>query len=294
MRISLGPLVSYLLLSAAVPAQPLDAQTRVVERRGWSHPEGRLMGYYSAALAYSPAGAPIGGEPWTASAGLELTYIPPLPRLHRTSGGTKTQNTNLAPILPRPRLTLALPGGARLEASWVPPIPTFDLTANLWGAALALPVTSVLGLTVSPRLAASGGRVTGAITCNEQLRANGGGDSIYFRYICHDRRSEDHFEPTALAGEVIGHRPIAGGALVPYAGIGARAEHTRLDVGVIEVDGGRDPDHPILEMRVARGYAFGGVTWMPGSRALVNGELFWAPGSLVTVRVGAGLRLGRQ
>lgn len=267
------------------------AQQRFVERRPWSHPEGRLMAYYSAALAFSPVGAPVATEPWLVSAALELSYIPPLSRDHRTSGGTKTQNTNLAPVLPRPRIAVTLPAHARVEVSWVPPLHAFDLTANLWGVSLALPVASVRSVTLSPRIAASGGRVTGAITCNRRLRENGGGDSVYYRFICHDRESEDHFEPLALSGELLAHRTWRGGTLVPYGGVGVRAEHTRLDVGVLRSDGSRDADHPILDMRLTRGYAFAGAAWMLPRRARLNGELFWAPGSLVTVRVSAGLGL---
>lgn len=91
--------------------------------------------------------------------------------------------------------------------------------------------------------------------------------------------------------EVIGDRVWRRVGL--YAAGGVRVEAgTRFDIGVIRADGTyRDPDHPVLEMHtVLAQFGFGAV-WRGFRPALVAGELFYAPGSLVTARVLASRRL---
>ena len=280
------------LLPAALGAQ----QARVVEQHTIGDPEGRLMGYYAATVAFSPLGAPEREPAWRATAGVELSYVPPLDERQRSLGGAKTESTNLAPAFPRPRLRLTLPAGLLVEGSWVPPVRAFDAKANLVGIALAHRGWSVRSVTLAPRVAYSTGRVEGAITCNERLRENGGGDSIYFHRICYDNESRDRFEPTALSGELLASRPWRDGALVPYAGVGVRRERTRFDVGVICngtfcPDGQRDPVNPILEMRSTRVTGVVGATWHGRGRAGAGAELFWLPNSVVTMRVMGSWRL---
>jgi hypothetical protein len=283
-------------LAAALLPAAAAAQSRVIERHTIGDPEGRLMGFYAATLAFSPLGAPAPAAPWTTDLALELSYVPPLSASQRSLGGAKTESTNLAPAFLRPRLRVALPRGYRAEASWVPPVRAFDARANLLGVALSHRGWPVRGVSLAPRLAFGTGRVTGAITCNRQLRAHGGGDSIYFERICYGNQSEDRFEPRALSAELIARPARPAAALGPWVALGVRRERNRFDVGVICdgthcPDGERDPGNPILEMRTTRAYAAVGADWRPLPRALVGAELFWLPGSVVTVRAVAGWRL---
>jgi hypothetical protein len=274
-------------------ACPVAAQGRVVERHDQHDVEGQLMAYYSAALAFSPVGAPW----WTSDrggVGVELTLIPPLSRAQRTASGTKVESTNLAPLLPRPRLDVALPWRSRLELSWVPPVTAFGVTANLWAIALSRPFAAPRDFLIVSRLAGSGGHVTGAITCNDALDRNGGGDSLYFALVCHGRESADRFAPRALGAELIATRLLRPTASA-YAGLGGRIEHTRFTVGVRQSDGSTDPDHPILEMHSWRGYVVAGGTWLLlRRRASASAELFYAPGAVFTLRTQAAVRLGRR
>jgi hypothetical protein len=272
-------------------AEPLGAQGRVVERHDGDDAEGQLMAYYSAALAFSPVAA-AGWITDRAALGLELSLIPPLSRAQRTASGTKVESTNLAPILPRPRLELALPWRSRLELSWVPPVTAFGVTANLWAVGISRPVATTRGIVIVSRLAGSGGHATGAITCNDALARNGEGDSLYFALVCHGRESEDRFAPRALSAELTGTRALRP-RLAAYAGIGARLEHTKFTVGVRLADGSPDPDHPILEMHALRGYLLAGGTWVL-PRASASAELFYAPGTVLTVRGQGALRLRRE
>jgi hypothetical protein len=287
--------VAALCAAVLLPAGAA-AQARVIERHTIGDPEGRLMGYYAAALAFSPLGAPAPAAPWSTDLALEVSYVPPLSASQRSLGGAKTESTNLAPAFPRPRLRVSLPRQFVAEVSWVPPVRAFDATANLFGVALSHAGVPVRGIAIAPRLAFSAGRVTGAITCNRQLRAHGGGDSIYFERICFGNQSEDRFEPRALSAEVVASRALRAGSLRPWAALGVRRERDRFDVGVICdgtfcPEGERDPGNPILEMRTTRAYGAVGATWWPLPRAALGAELFWLPGSVATARVLASWRL---
>jgi hypothetical protein len=264
---------------------------RIVEQHRWDDPEGRLMAYYSAALAFSPVGAPRVAGPWSGSVGLEVSYLPALNEAQRSGGFSKTESTNLAPVVPRPRLSLTLPAGFSVEASWIPPVRAFGVTANLVSAAVARPITMANGFVVTPRISGTTGSVTGPITCNTELEDRGGGDAIFYAHVCHSQESEDRFEPMAIGGEVVASRAIRGGAIAPYAGIGLRHERSTFDVGVRFSDGSLDPNHPILKMNLTRGYGFAGATWVGPRRSAVSGEMFYAPGSLLTARVQASVRL---
>ncbi len=290
----LHALVLPLAFGIAIAATPAAAQGggRIVERHPFGDNDGKLLGYYAAVVAFSPLQAPMPTTPWSLELGIEGSYIPSLSEVQRTAGRDKPETTNLAHVLPRPRLAFGLPGGLRLEGSWVPPIRMFDLKANLFAVALSAPVATLAGVRITPRVAYTGGRVSGPVTCNTELvERNDVSLAIYYQYVCHSRESDDHFEPRQFSGELIGSRSIAKGAVQPYVGVGAMHERTRFDIGVIRDDGTRDTDHPILEMRTTRGYGVAGATWLAPRGARFSSELFWAPGSLFTVRLLAAIRV---
>ena len=264
---------------------------RAVERYRWQDPEGRIMAYYSAAVAFSPVGAPRVARPWGGSFGLEVSYVPALSEAQRSRGFSHAESTNLVPMVPRPRLSLTLPAGFAVEGSWIPPIRAFGVTANLVSAAITRPFALRGNVILTPRIAGTTGSVKGAITCNEDLQARGGGDAIFYAHVCHGVESEDRFEPLALSGELVASRTIRGGSIAPYAGVGLRREHTTFDVGVRYSDGSVDPNHPILKMNLTRGYGFLGATWSGPRRSALSAEMFYAPSSLLTARVQASMRL---
>ena len=269
------------------------AQDRVRERHDFDDPEGRLIGYYSAALFFSPLGAPERARSWALDAGLEVTYIPELSKSQRTAFQDKPEATNLAPILPRPRVAVVLPGALHAQLSWVPPMRVFDVEANL----VSVAITRALepgGFTIAPRFVATWGKVRGSITCFEDLIRGTESESVYYTQICNSRNSDDHFKPQHFALEVLASRAISRLPFLPYAGIGVLREKTIFDIGVQRTDGSRDPDHPILELRATRPYGFLGGTVNAWRATRFTGELFYAPGSLFTARVVAGIHLHRE
>jgi hypothetical protein len=266
------------------------AQERVHQQHDFDDPEGRLIGYYSAALLFSPLGTPERLRTWAFDVGLELGYIPELTVEQRTAFQDKPEATNLAPVLPRPRLTLRMPGTIQTELSWVPPMRVFDVEANLFSVALSRPFAPN-GVTVAPRLLATWGTVKGAITCYEDMIHGTHSESVYYTEICHSRESEDEFKPRHFSAEVLVSRPFSRLPFLPYAGIGVLWEKTVFDIGVIKPDGSRDPDHPILELKATRPYGYLGGTVETWRWTRFTGELFYAPGSLFTARVFVGIHL---
>jgi len=288
-------LAATLALAPVALAAPagLQSQSRQIERYDRSTPAGRLMGFYSDAIAFSPVGAPRRYRAWAVEAGVEASYVPRLTAMQRRAGFDKPEATNLAPVFPRPRAMLALPGGVTLEGSWVPPVRVFDVTANLLSAAVAWRAGHLGPVELTPRLSALTGRVRGAITCNGATARRESNDLlVYYEAVCYGRDSDDHFSPRQLAGELMA-TGNSGGAFVPYGGLGVRRERARFDIGVIRPDGTRDPEHPMLLSSATRLYLTGGLTWLVGVRGVASGEVYYAPGSLITVRLAAGLRVKR-
>ena len=300
-----GPIIRCLAAALGLVAAttPLSAQAREIERYGSGAPEGKLMLYYSSTVAFSPLGVPYGtGRASRTSAtgrdmpkleaAVEVSYLPALSLEQRTTGSDKPEATNLAPLFPRPRLGIGLPGGVGLELSWIPPVRVFDVKANLFGGALSRSFTLTNSVRIIPRAAVLVGRVEGPITCNRETAADGDAAlATYFSLVCYGNDSRDYFEPRHLSGEVMFARASASGRWQPYVSAGALAERTRFDVGVIRRDGVRDHDQPILEVKTTRAYGTLGTSWFGVPRTRLAGELYYAPGSVLTGRVLAGVRL---
>lgn len=268
-------------------------QERVHQQHDFDDPEGRLIGYYSAALLFSPLGPPERLRTWAFDAGLEIGYIPELSEAQRTAFQDKPEATNLAPVLLRPRVSLRLPGAVQTELSWVPPLQVFDVEANLFSVALSRPFEPS-GVLVAPRVLATWGTVRGAITCYEDMPLGTQSESVYYTAVCHGRPSEDEFKPRHFSAEVLVSRPISRLPFLPYAGIGVLWEKTVFDIGVIKPDGSRDADHPILELEATRPYGYVGGTVEAWRSTRFTGELFYAPGSLFTARVFVGIHLHKE
>jgi hypothetical protein len=69
-----------------------------------------LANYFAAAFLMTPMGPPVTGDKANARFALELGVIPPLGCERRlVLNGTKTEDTNLLPVSPRPRFWAQLP-----------------------------------------------------------------------------------------------------------------------------------------------------------------------------------------
>ena len=257
------------------------AQERARERHTFSEPEGRLLAFYSAAMAFTPAGLPP--DESRLAFMLEVSHVPSLSREQRRPSIDKPESTNLAPFFPRPRLSVRA-GNWTAEASWVPPMRVFDVEANLGAFSLAAPSMGIGQYRVQPRVWGVTGRVRGSMTCSTREMIGRGADlELYYNTVCHSRESDDWFEPRMFGGELIASGTIAG--INSYAMVGGRIDRTRFDIGVLTALGDRDQDHPVLELHATRPHVALGASWRVRREVSAGAELFYAPGSLLTVRV---------
>ena len=301
-----GPIIGCLATALGLPTvvQPAAAQERELRSYGPGAPEAKLMVFYSSSIAFSPIGVPWGATGLSAKSvsvgraiprtelAIEVSYIPRLSADQRTVGTDKPEATNLAPVFGRPRLGIRLPWGLGLEGSWIPPFRLFDVTANVLSAAVSRAFDVGSGVRLTPRLSVLTGRVEGPITCNRDAASHGNQSLMtYYTFVCHGNDSRDYFDPRHVSGELIVARSFANGRWEPYLTAGARGERTRFDVGVIRDDGTRDLDNPILEVKTTRVYGTAGASWIGLRRTRLSGELFYAPGSVFTVRAFAGVHL---
>jgi hypothetical protein len=262
---------------------PLDARCRVGEETN----EAKLLAWYAAPLTFSPGGVL---EPMRAGgirAALDITWIPaPDDELRRTGQcfQPKEENTQLASVLPRPRLAIGLPAHLQVEATWLPPITIADATPNLASVAVAFvqPLTVTFGVAV--RGHATIGEVKGPITCprsalqlDDPLRA------------CYGTgRSDDSYEPNlaGVEGSITWRR---GDRLAGYLGAGFTSLRPRFRVGFQHTDGVYDSTRVLVDLE--RVSAMAGIRYRLSSLAALTGELYAVPEDVVLVRVGGGWRL---
>jgi hypothetical protein len=290
-------------LGAAASPRQVAAQSRELKSYGPGAPEAKLMLYYSSTVAFSSVGVPFGvGRPPALAAAtgrsaprveasVEVSYLPRLSPNQRRAELDKPESTNLAPVFARPRVGVRLPGGVGAELSWIPPVRVFSVKANLFAGALSRAFDMTSHMRVIPRVSALAGRVEGPITCNHDTADDGDPAlATYYAFVCYNNDSRDHFEPRHLSGELL-FAARSASRWQPYVSAGARAEHTKFDIGVIRPDGSRDPDNPVLEVSTTRAYGTAGASWLGIRRTRLAAEVYYAPGSVVTARVLAGVHL---
>ena len=94
-----------------------------------------LLNYYSLNSSFSPLHAPVPHEPGHGSFGVDLSFMPPLGCDKRfVLDWTKTEKTNVSPIIPRIVASYAFPALFAKEGEWTGLVPYV-------GAAYVPPVT---------------------------------------------------------------------------------------------------------------------------------------------------------
>ncbi|HSA56940.1 MAG TPA: hypothetical protein VLE53_14610 [Gemmatimonadaceae bacterium] len=275
-------LVLTAILSCLSPTM-LEAQCRV----GPETNEAKLLAYYAAPLAFSPGGTL---EPMTKGAlrvTLDLTWIPaPDDDLRRTEQCflPKEENTQLSPVLPRPRVALGLPNDLLLEATWLPPITVADATPNLVSLAVAFVRHDVGPFGVAARLHATVGSVEGPITCPTDALQLSDPSLACFG----SSESSDSYRPN-IAGLEAALTWRRGERLAGYAGAGFSILRPRFQVGFQPSGGAYDSTRVVVDLD--RLTAMAGVRYGISRGAFVTGELYAVPEDVVLVRLGAGVRL---
>jgi len=276
-----------LLALAGLTATSVEAQCRPPAN---SH-EARLLAFYEAPLVFSMAGAPtqmVAGELLVAA---EAGNVPsPSAALQRPDFCYQphSENTKLTPAFGRPRITLGLPAGFALEASYLPPVTVGGATPNLASVAIARPIDYVVGgreLTLALRAHGTFGRVRGAITCPRSALQTT--DAVAACYGT--QPSRDNFYPGMFGSEgALGLRAL-GGRVAFYAGGGVSWLRPRFRVGFTDATGYADSTEVIA--RLVRGSAFGGVSLNVSDALQLSGQVYSVPADVTTVRATVAYRL---
>ncbi len=159
-----------LLVASSAGAQAPDGSTPVqapVIPISFDRPESWALKYFASATLLTGLDGSRDLAPGSISIGLEIGWLPPLDATERRVGfnGTKTEDLNKAPVLPRPRVTFGLPGRFALTVAGDPPIRSFGVKPRLLALALDRPLYETAPWGVSVRGYGQVGDVEAAFTC---------------------------------------------------------------------------------------------------------------------------------
>lgn len=257
------------------------------------------MGFYAASMQFGAIGLP--DRAGRLELGGAVTMIPSVSLADRTVGfgGTKPEDSNLCPVYPR--LTASKGFGAlSVEAGWTPPVTVCGVTANVVSAALGY--RFALGTTWDGQVRLSGltGHVDAAITCGPTAVV----DSL--NLTCYrGSPSADRVAPLAMAVDfAAAWQGWRAKRIEPYLSVGVRYERIDFDVNYTRSDSQsvaalpvRVPpldDHNRLSSTLSRLQLAAGASWGVTNRFKLGGELYYAPGAMMTLRGRASYAFGRS
>lgn len=243
------------------------------------------MGYYAAVMDFSPAG--ILNPAGRIELGGEATYIPRLSASDRLVGfgGTKRENTNLCPVLPRLRAAASL-GRWSVELGYVPPVRACGVLPHMVSGAVALHVLLAPRWELAARASAHYGRLNAPITCSKGDVADASNPTCLG-----GQASDDRVTPLTFA---LDYAVTYGGwrahRIEPYVLVGVRREQVHFDVHYVNAGGLLDDQR--LGTTLTRVHAAVGTAWEATPRVRLGGELYYAPGALLTLRTRASYVIG--
>jgi hypothetical protein len=276
----LSRMIAILAALAATLPGPLGAQARRELGRG--DPETQLLGYYAAVMQFTPVGLPSReGRFELGGAG---TLIPRISDEDRRVGfgGTKTENTNICPVYPRITASYGF-GRNAIEAGFTPPVEVCGAKASVISFAIGRRMTLGQAWEGYARLSAMSGRVDVSATCDADAVA----DSL--NLTCFEGiPSSDRVAPLGVALEfAAAWQGWRSKGIEPYFAAGIRYERIDFDVNYTRDIGKRYPDlddHNRLRASLSRVHLAAGAAWDITGNIRLGGELYYAPGALITLR----------
>lgn len=286
-RIFQPRLIPALALAALAPTA-VRAQCRPPAN---SH-EARLLAFYSVPIAFSADPAAIEAPRGTVQLSVEGALVPkPSASLQHTEYcyTGRAENTQLTSLFGRPRLSVALPGGAGFELSYLPPITVQDATPNLFAAAawVARPVAH--GALIALRAHVTRGSVRGPITCPQSALQQSDANAPCYG----SSPSRDEFRPTIFGAELLGmSRPLGpSGRVRASLGAGITVLRPQFRVGFADLLGGTD--HTTIDVNLVRGVALAGLDARVSSRCTASAQGYASFTDATTVRAIVGCALRR-
>lgn len=256
--------------------------------------EAKLLAFFATPIAFSPGGQLAGLRAGQLRVGFDAAYVPSpsnsVQQPEACYGVKKTENTDLSPVFPRPRIAVGLPGGLVLEGSYLPPVTVADAEPNLGSVALSRPFrirgTDEQGsLDLLARGHATFGRVRGSITCPEKnLQQQDPNAACYG-----DTQSHDTYKPNMVGGELALVKEAAGQRWGAYALSGVTLLRPRFQVGFQYLSGPFDDTKIVVDLtRVALG---AGAWYRVGASIALTGEIYSVPTDATTFRLGGSYTL---
>jgi hypothetical protein len=276
----------------AVLAIPVALEAQSTCTPSSDTPEAKLLAFFAGPLAFSsvPGTASLGRGDIAVVGELGLLPSPPA-SISRSSGAcgfNKAENSDLAPIFPRPRVAIGLGKGFVAEVSWLPPVTVMDATPHLSGFALswtmgaALPIASAH---LTFRAHTTMGGVDGPITCPEKfLQTTSTASPCYG-----STPSEDTYEPNAAGLEVVAHASAA--KLGWHVGLGSTTLASRLKVNFADGRGPAFHDRNIVKISLTRFALLGGVSYDALPSIALSAQVYSVPSDATTARLGLAWRV---
>lgn len=262
-------------------------------RPGAGSNEAKMLAFFATPIAFSPAGVVAPMRAGEVRLSFDATYVPS-PSDDITSPDVcyrndKTENTELSPVFPRPRIAIGLAPGFALEATYLPPLTVMDATPNLFAVALAYArAIGTGGMSYLIRSHATIGSVKGPITCSpDVIQTDNPAGACYAA-----APSEDTYKPNMVGFE--GALGFGGNARVStYIGAGYTLLRPRFQVGYRDANGVLDDTKIVVNLN--RFAAFGGARWRLSDVVGLTAELYSVPEDATTFRLGGAytLRMGR-
>lgn len=221
-----------------------------------------MANYTGLATTYSAMHAPVPHRPGHGAIGLALSVLPPLSCEQRlVLAGTKTEDTNKTPVVPRPFLSFAMPAIGPMvlygSVGWVPPVPILGTQNHIlsgeFGAGFFITDKLTAGVRVSATVQKTVADAAGPFEGQEAK------DDLYLGST---------FGVDAMVGySVLGGRVEEGGEpekveLTPYAAVGFTDVSTFFYIGEDGIVGNNL--HP-----------YAGLTFSVGLDGLVWGRFRW-------------------
>jgi hypothetical protein len=250
--------------------------------------EAQIMGYYDAALAFTPLGAPPGR---VFQAGIDITCVPGLSEEDRqtTFAGSKLENTNFTSVLPRPRLRYRPHPDWLLEGGFFPKVEVFGVKPQMLALGTAWRFAGrEEAASWWVRAHYFRGDIEGPITCSEDAVDDPANTLCFGGEV-----SSDRFRPETYGLEVVASGAHLGrGGPAWYGSVGYSHERLQFDTHFVNSAGLLDDQ--VLVARLDRGAVAGGVSWEAWRGLRLDGEVSYAPQALATVRLALAWGWGKK
>ena len=231
-----------------------------------------LLNYFAMATTMSPLHAPVPNDPGRGSLNLELFAIPALGCNRRlVLSGTKTEDTNKAPVAPRPRVMFTFNDVGKIKPyagfGYVPPVPVFGTRNVIVSAEAGFGVRAESGFEWGFRYHATLMKTVAEIAT--------------------PFNPEEPEELDFFVGSTFGLDALVGyeikDGLRPYAAVGFTDASTFFYVGDDAYVGNNEAPYASVTSSL-------GLQWTL-ERFDFAGEFYAAPGVIYTGRVRAGVKL---